>query len=249
MAVLCQWEILSLVCPSLHHSQLSAHQESKYHLLIDMVNWIFLRGEHNFSFPEIRSKMEEQKLASVRTSQEKWEEGHLLIEMRNSPVCLLGNHISCLVLAGIYRSHMCHRFSFSGPLHRRDSCLWSALTRPCPPYSANCHSCSQFQQDDSDPPGKPSRPTHWGLATTPAFAHLESCAQGAGLYIVCVRARVDGGHLSALQNCELQSVRKKKSSLNPSCLATHLAQANGSSFIPKNGLDCRLGRHLVPCGI
>lgn len=155
-----------------------------------MVNWIFLRGEHNFSFPEIRSRMEEQKLASVRTSQEKWEEGHPLIEMRNSPVCLLGNHISCLVLAGIYRSHMCHRFSFSGPLHRRDSCLWSALTRPCPPYSANCHSCSQFQQDDSDLPGKPSRPTHWGLATTPAFAHLESCAQGAGLYIVCVCVHV-----------------------------------------------------------
>ena len=93
MAVLCRWKILSLVCPSLHHSQLSARQESKYHLLFDMVNWIFLRGEHNFSFPEIRSKMEEQKLASVHTSQEKWEERHLLIEMRNSPVCPMGNHI------------------------------------------------------------------------------------------------------------------------------------------------------------
>lgn len=64
----------------------------KYHLLIDMVNWIFLR-EHNFSFPKIRSKVEEQKLASVHTSQEKWEEAHFLIETRNSPVCLTGNHI------------------------------------------------------------------------------------------------------------------------------------------------------------
>lgn len=55
--------------------------------------------------------------------------------------------------------------------------------------------------------------------------------------------------LSALLNCELQSVRKKKSSRNPSYLATRLAQGNSSSFTPKNGLDCRLGRRLVPCGI
>ena len=51
-----------------------------------MVNCIFLRGEHNFSFPKIWSKVEKQKLASVQTIQEKWEEGHFLIERRNSPV-------------------------------------------------------------------------------------------------------------------------------------------------------------------
>ena len=104
--------------------------------------------------------------------------------------------LSINALVGIYRSHMCHLFSFSGSLHRRDPCPWPAPTTPCSLYLANCHSFSQLQQDDSSAweAFRHSRPSHCGSATPSTCAHLEACVPGASLYTcvcvcVCVRAR------------------------------------------------------------